>query len=183
NRKPAADTDCNIWNGRQLPNKHCSSRGAGGECQPRNPRQETFAGSPCKQQPKQRNESKNDPGGQDDKNQNGMKKIHCKRSPTAVRGGRIEAIGRCWSFPAYHSWDESATGRRSRASWNSSKSPSRRTWTRPVAGSIVASRIQRFVTSCFSAVLSSITFSSLSGAVSTTKRTRTGSWISTICQG
>ena len=58
-------------------------------------------------------------------------------------------MGRCWSLPAYHSAEESATGRRSTGPSNSSNPLSLRTCTRPEAGSIVAMRIQRFSTNCF----------------------------------
>ncbi len=48
---------------------------------------------------------------------------------------------------------------------------------------MVAIRIQRFTTNCFSEALAAMVFSNRSGVVSTTNRIRTGSWISTICQG
>ena len=48
---------------------------------------------------------------------------------------------------------------------------------------MVAMRIQRFSTNCLKEALAFITFIRRSGVVSMTKRMRTGSWISTICQG
>ena len=79
--------------------------------------------------------------------------------------------------------EECTVGSCCRGASNSSNPLSPRTWTRAEAGSMVAMRIQRFSTSCFSEGLASIILTRRTGVVSTTKRMRTGSWMETICQG
>lgn len=84
--EPTAEADGDAGGVYELPKERGYSGDAGQERQSGNPGQEAFAGSPGKQQPQQGEDSKDDPWGQNDANQNAMKKNHCRRAPTVFRG-------------------------------------------------------------------------------------------------